>query len=603
MKAILGLHVSHDASACLIIDNEIRFAVQEERLTRTKFYDGFPRKAVQWILDQGVVDPGKLTVAIAGLKQHIENPTWVYLDEAVSAQPLARALGRLAAKAEATLPTGALKSTYFSEEVYRRYLDSELEAVGLKDRPRVFFDHHECHVAGAYLPSPYDEALIVTQDGRGDELSATYSLGRGTGWTRSFVQTADASLGQIYAGVTGHLGFKPLRHEGKITGLAAFGKDTALREKLEALFTVADNGAITRVSSAELEAQTGGKVRFDARERKLMNVAPKEYAEHTHFGITFRYWLVAHAAGMPREDVAYAVQAATENLVVKSIGAYAHASGATLPVPVGLAGGLFANVKLNQRVRELPEVSDVFVQPAMGDCGLSVGAALLAAQADGTLERKALRHVYTGNAYTDDEIEAVLANWPSKPVYRRSDNVEDEIGQMLADKVIIGRFNGGMEFGPRALGNRSIIIHPGDAEVNKSMNDRLRRTEFMPFAPSVLDRRSADYFIGYEDHQITTDWMTITYDVFEDKQASIEAVVHIDGTARPQVVRADTNPSYYKILEAFEARTGIGCFVNTSFNMHEEPIVASPEDALRAFDEGSVDVLAIGNFLVSPRKD
>lgn len=600
MEVVLGLHVSHDASACLIINNEIRYAVQEERLTRTKFYDGFPREAVKWILGQDVGPIDRIKVAIAGTYQHIENPSFVYLADSVGRQPLASARGRIAAKAASIIPAGPLKTLYFSKNVYARYLDSELEAVGLNGNPRRFFDHHECHAATAFLPSPYQEALVITQDGRGDGLSGTYSVGRGTHLERRISQSADSSLGQIYAGVTGYLGFKPLRHEGKITGLAAFGSDTELRTKLEGLFTVADDGSIFRVSSLELEAQFGG-AKLCVREKKLVNAGPPEYAEHTRFGIVFRHWMAKVAEGMSREDVAYAVQTATENVLLASVRAFASASGTSLPVPVALAGGLFANVKLNQRIRDLAEVSDVFVQPAMGDCGLSVGAALLASKEDGAFVRKTLRHVYTGNQYTDEEIEGVLSVWPSKPRYERFEQVEQEIGRLVANKLVVGRFNGAMEFGPRALGNRSIIIHPGDGEVNKSMNERLQRTEFMPFAPSVLDHRAADYFVGFQDHQITTDWMTITYNVHEEKKASIEAVVHVDDTARPQTVRAETNPSYFKILEAFEAHTGLGCFVNTSFNMHEEPIVCTPEDALRAFDLGSVDVLAIGSFIVTPR--
>ncbi len=244
------------------------------------------------------------------------------------------------------------------------------------------------------------------------------------------------------------MGFKPLRHEGKITGLAAFGGDSALRRKLEALFTVAQDGRITRISSKALESQVG-PLRLDARERKLINAAPAEYHEHTRFGIVLRHWLATHAEGMQREDVAFAVQAATENLIVASVGGYARTSGATLPVPVGLAGGLFANVKLNQRIRdEIPEIADVFIQPAMGDCGLSVGAALLAAQEDGSLERKPLRHLYYDSAFSDNQIEEVLALWPSKPVYRLSNDIEAEIGEMLAAKKVVGRFSGGIEFGP-----------------------------------------------------------------------------------------------------------------------------------------------------------
>ena len=159
-----------------------------------------------------------------------------------------------------------------------------------------------------------------------------------------------------------------------------------------------------------------------------------------------------------------------------------------------------------------------------------------------------------------------------------------------------------MEYGPRAQGNRSILLHPSDDRLNGIVNKRLKRTEFMPFAPSVIDFRAKDYFIGYDTKHLAAEWMTITYDVFEERQKEIEAVVHVDGTARPQVVKEAFNPSYYKILQEYNKLSGIGCIVNTSFNMHEEPIVASPEDALRAFDQGSVDILAIGNYIVQKKE-
>lgn len=601
MTKILGLHVSHDASACLLVDGELVFAVQEERLTRKKFYDGFPRESVKWILEQSSVAPRDLEIAIAGVAQHIENPVWVYLDDAIEQRPLTQWIGRIAGKIESMSQADIAKHLYFSKDAYSRYIRAELGELGLAGRPVHFFDHHECHAATAYLPTPYDEALVLTQDGRGDCLSGTVSLGRGGHLKRIIAQPSAASVAQLYAGVTKFLGFRALRHEGKITGLAAFGRDTPLREKIEGLFDIAEDGRISRVSCETLLGQIGF-VKLTTREQKLINAGPIEYRESDRFGIIFQHWLAKFAAGISKEDIAYAIQAACENIVLNSTVALVRSAGHKAPLHIGLAGGLFANVKINQRIRDqVPGVGDVFVQPAMSDCGLSVGAALLLHQSRGGMRGGPLRHVYLGNDYSDASIENILRRWPSAISFEKVASVEQTVARLVAERRVVGRFNGAMEFGPRALGNRSIVLHPGDASMNQVMNQRLNRTEFMPFAPSVLDRRAADYFAGYQDHHTTADWMTITYNVHATKQKEIEATVHVDGTARPQVVRRATNPSYYKILSEFEKLTGIGCMVNTSFNMHEEPIVASPEDALRAFDQGSVDVLAIGSFVVKPQ--
>ena len=597
MSSILGLHVSHDSSACVVVDGKVVSAVQEERLSRVKFDEGFPRRALEWVIRDSGVARQDLVVAVAGMKQHTETPCWNYLPTDKSWGRASRALGRLAAKVESLAPTGLLKGLYFSQDYYGTWLRNELDRSGLNAEGLFFADHHRCHAASAFYASPFRNALILTQDGRGDGLSGTCYRGSQAGLENAFEQDSGCSLGQLYAGVTAFLGFRPLRHEGKITGLAAFGSDSELREDLEALFHVGANGALGRKSSDSIARELGG-IELTAREKMILRVSPAHYKEHVRFGIFFRHWLAVKASGMSREDVAYAIQCATENVMIssarRSIESYHHGGRANLC----LAGGLFANVKLNQRLAEMDEVDRIFVQPAMGDSGLAVGAAYLAGQEHGSVPRVATREVYSGLEFSDSEIEPILATWPSNIEFSRSDHVEREIGELLARGVIVGRFAGRMEFGPRALGARSILVHPGDPKVNQTINERLRRTEFMPFAPSVLDRRAADYFIGFEDGQVAADFMTVTYDVYPEQAPSIAAVVHIDGTARPQVVHQDLNPSYYSVLEEFESRTGIGCIVNTSFNMHEEPIVATPQDALRAFDQGSVDVLAIGSFVV-----
>jgi len=269
-----------------------------------------------------------------------------------------------------------------------------------------------------------------------------------------------------------------------------------------------------------------------------------------------------------------------------------------------MAGGVFGNVKLNQRIAQIPKVTSLFIHPDMGDGGTALGAAFIEWEKELSKRGKSflgkrLNNVYFGPEYTDKNIEDALKKY-SLP-YEFHKDIECRIARLISEKKIIGRFNGRLEYGPRALGNRSIIAEPTDKTINDWLNKRLRRTEFMPFAPSVLDRAAPSLYKDYSKAAYAAEFMTITFDVEPHAQKMAPAVCHIDNTARPQVVTKEQNPSYYKIIEEFEKITGIPIIVNTSFNMHEEPIVCTPEDAIRAFLDGSVDYLALGNYLIKGR--
>jgi len=560
--------------------------------------------AIQYILEKASLSPtDNISIAIAGQLQHIENPLMIYLQEASKPRKLLGFFARICASIEGALNINLLKNVYFNRKAYHQYLKDEFTAIGFNPNLLNYqlYDHHLCHAATAYFPSESSHALIFTQDGRGDLLSGSVYLGAGNELTCMYTQNSGDSLAQLYAGVTKYLGFRPLRHEGKITGLAAFGKSTELKDQIIQLFSIEENGMINKT---RIQQQNGSLSQVSTSQKKILKASPEEYTDFNEFGLSFQQWLKQHGANYTREDVAFAIQAATEEVMLKSIAKTLQVAKVEQPVDIGLAGGLFANVKLNQRIRGLgSEVNNVFVQPAMGDGGLSLGAAILRYQELSVRRLEPMvQPPYLGNWYTNEEIKLALDKWSNPIEFQFHEEVELEIARLIHEGKIIGRFNGKMEFGPRALGNRSILLHPSDDRLNGIVNKRLKRTEFMPFAPSVIDFRAKDYFIGYDPKHLTADWMTITYDVFRKKQKEIEAVVHVDGTARPQVVKETFNPSYYKILKEYNRLSGIGCIVNTSFNMHEEPIVASPEDALRAFDQGSVDILAIGNYLVQRKK-
>ncbi|MBM4000044.1 MAG: hypothetical protein FJ297_10995 [Planctomycetes bacterium] len=262
---------------------------------------------------------------------------------------------------------------------------------------------------------------------------------------------------------------------------------------------------------------------------------------------------------------------------------------------IALSGGVNANVKLNQRIREVPGVKCVFVYPNMGDGGCATGAAMLACGA-ASFRAEPIDHVYYGPDYADHEIESALRD--ANLAFDRSPDIEETVADLLVENRIVGRFEGRMEYGPRALGNRSILYPAQDPDVNQWLNHQLGRTEFMPFAPAALASEAPQLFKNLDGCEKTAEFMTVTFDCTERMTRQCPAAVHVDHTARPQLVSPTTNASFHAILAAYHRRTGIPSVINTSFNMHEEPIVCSPDDAIRAFLQGRIDYLAIGSYLV-----
>ncbi|MFQ5768160.1 MAG: carbamoyltransferase C-terminal domain-containing protein, partial [Acidobacteriota bacterium] len=300
-----------------------------------------------------------------------------------------------------------------------------------------------------------------------------------------------------------------------------------------------------------------------------------------------------------REDVAAALQKMTEDLVCDYVRDAVRLTGKP---DVCLAGGVFANVRANQRIAEMEGVRGLYVHPGMGDTGQATGAALYvaasqaAAAGDAAASVRFLQDVYLGPSFSPARIEKAIAEAGLSAT--RVPDPERFIARQIADKKIVGRLAGRMEYGPRALGNRSILADPTDRSINDWLNQRLHRTEFMPFAPSILEEEAGAWYKNWKKDHVAARFMTITYELMPGKEKEAAAVAHVDRTARPQIVRRQDNPSYHKILTEYRALTGLPLCINTSFNMHEEPIVCTPEDALRAFQEGSVDVLALEEFMI-----
>jgi carbamoyltransferase len=564
-------------------------------------HSGFPFLSLSAVLKQTGCDPEEVDrVAVVGLDSQDETLGNYYakMRERVGKQNTGwtRFVSDVLSVVDNVIPGINLRRA-----VARRMVLRVLAEAGFSRTKIEFVDHHLAHAASAYFCSGWPNALILTADGKGDQVSHRTCIGR-KGRIETLFSSPDIhSIGFFYTVITQFLGFKRLQHEGKVTGLAAYG-DRSVTAHLRAP-VVYDVDRHTFINTL----MTSSEQRFYiVIYWKLLREDPKLLWDllRTSANIGGRYsqyvierFCEKHFSNISREHVAAFAQHCLEEEVIALAKDVLSITGDT---HVCLAGGTFANVRLNQKIRELPGVENVFIQQAMGDGGLSIGAAQYVYAQNGHEAAlrtvRFLRHAYLGTSFDGRSIEEQGRCYGL--VVRFCNPIEDVIGRMVADGLIVGRFAGAMEWGPRALGNRSILADPRSPNINDVLNQRLRRSEFMPFAPSILEPHAGEFFEDYCSEHLAARFMTTTYNVFADKIPLVPAVVHVDGTARPQVVREIDNPSYYRIIDAFRRETGIPLLVNTSFNMHEEPIVHSPEDAIRAYLAGAVDVLAMETYLM-----
>lgn len=575
---ILGITDHLTSGAALIEDGTVRAAVNEERLARKKMVMGFPRLSIAACLRIAGVEPRDIDlVAVASKWGHLM-PSLVDFDSGVLGvregwvkAAFFAAGSRLAALRDA-LPF--LESAYYGlrRPVYaqrRRGVRSILrEELGIA-APVEFVWHHEAHAAGAYYASGFGDALVATLDGSGDGHSSHIYEARGGRMRLLHTVPSFDGIGNYYGYITHLCGFKMGKHEGKVTGLAAFGEDCH-RGLLER-FIRYENGSM----------RNAGKLFRRGALRKLASALPRNAR---------------------REDLAASIQSLSEDICTRYI---AHWMARTGLRQLALAGGVAANVKINQRIHELPGVERIFIYPAMSDEGLAAGAALVASAQRGAgpaRGRRCFDHVYLGPEYSEREMRSALES--AGVAFTRPLDIEEHIARRLAEGYVVARVAGRMEYGPRALGNRSILYRPDDRSVNDWLNQRLARTEFMPFAPSTLAEHADRCFVGLDGAQDAARFMTITFDCTREMRERAPGVVHVDGTARPQLVSAADNPQYHRIIQELMRLTGLPTVVNTSFNIHEEPIVCTPRDAVRAFLQGHLDLLALGPFLAkSPQAD
>lgn len=604
---VLGIHLGHDATAALIDDSgNVLAAVAEERLSRIKYHTGFPYRAIDEVLRIAGISKQDVT-HVATATQRIFFPGLDQLNEYFLSSDLdylrANDLFNMPSLENKFLRLGKLLVQNLkpgrgqndddvlesAAELTRDTIRKKLDELGFAHAALEVVEHHHTHAAGAFFTSGVRDALIITIDGAGDGLCATATLATDGVLKRISGANADCSPGRFYSEITRFAGFKRNRHEGKITGLAAFGNPEKYYPKLKPFLRFNPG-----TEQFEFDAPALGTV--TRKLKTVQRILNNENFGNPYVEAFFEFLKKNFDPAKDIADLAAAAQRIVEEIAVEYTEHFRKSHPASNVV---LAGGLFANVRVNQKIAELSGVDYMYVHQNMGDGGCALGAALSCLHESNKRPSHHLRpaNVYWGAEFSNSEIEECLRK--NGMPFEQIDDIEPRIAELIHQGKVVGRFDGRMEYGPRALGTRSILASPTDKSINDWLNKALRRTEFMPFAPAVLAEHADELFCRLDNGgaDFAARFMTVTFEVQRDWAQRTAATTHIDGTARPQLVRSQDNPSYYRIIEEYYKLSGIPVVINTSFNIHEEPIVNSPDDAIRAFRQGAIDYLAIGNYL------
>lgn len=566
---VLGIHDGHNASAAVLIDGQVVAAVQEERLSGIKNHGGIPERAIAEVLRLAGINWDR--VDQVALHSH-------HMPHARNREELVdhyRKVGKLSGRMR-----GALRQTpvnHLFRKRRRKQRMDELAAAGVPMQKLQVVEHHQAHAAAAYFGSPWrdEPVLVLTCDGAGDDLCATISLGQGLELTRLEAIPEAESIGNVYALVTFLLGMVPNEHEYKLMGMAPYAPDEGVAKS-------------RKVFDRMLAFDPGGAPRWSRR----AGVPPTYYSLE---------WLKSNLEFHRFDWVCGAVQTWVEDLLVEWVRRAIRTTGVHR---VALGGGVFMNVKANQRILELPEVESLFVFPSCGDESNAIGAAYqLTAQAFLRTGRKAediprLRDVYWGADLSEEEIEAVIAPLRASCRIERHDDIERVVADHLAAGAVVARCKGRMEFGARALGNRSILADPANSRVIRIINDMIKNRDFwMPFASSMLAERQDEYILNPK--QIPSPYMILAFPS-TDKVDQFRAGAHpYDLTVRPQTVEQSWNPDYHRLISLFAERTGKGIVLNTSLNLHGYPMVGGAKDAVHVFLNSGLQHLALGQYFIS----
>lgn len=592
---ILGISAYyHDSAAALVVDGEIISAAQEERFTRKKHDDRFPSQSISYCLTQAGIHPEDIDYVAFYDKPFLKFER--LLETYLSFAP------RGFSSFSAALPIW-VKEKLFQKKILVRELEHLDSNIDWKSR-LLFSEHHLSHAASAFYPSPFEEAAVLTMDGVGEWSTTSLAIGRGSALSIEREIHFPHSIGLLYSAFTYYTGFKVNSGEYKVMGLAPYGKPRYAQAIKDHLIDIKADGTF-RLNQDYFNYCTGLTMtnrRFD----RLFGGQPR----HQDAPITQRHM-----------DLAASVQAVVEEIVLRLTRSIARETGLK---NLCLAGGVALNCVANGKILRDNAFQNIWIQPAAGDAGGALGAALLAHHLNGEGDRKAgskdsMRGSYLGPSFTQDEIARRLTDTGAVYEVLTDDALVQTCAESLADGKVLGWFQGRMEFGPRALGARSILGDPRSTQMQKTMNLRIKyRESFRPFAPSVLREDLSEWFDLDDDSPYMLMVAEVSrnkrIEITEDEEALfgieklniphslIPAVTHVDYSARIQTVHRDTNPRYHALISSFKGLTGCPMIVNTSFNVRGEPMVCTPEDAFRCFMGTDMEALAIGNCFLTKDK-
>lgn len=578
---ILGINESHTASAALLKDGEIIAAAAEERFTRKKLQAGIPKGAIKFCLDFAKISPADIDlVAVSDIEPPFLPPFESPYHKFKPPLPiLALLLLNLEEKLEALLPPTKkllilLYKLLISLQLFKRQRARKKnlrKAIGINTDKFVFISHHTSHAASALFSCPQTSSkkafLVFTCDGVGDFESATIAKYHNGKFKKLVSIDFGQSIGFFYQHVTQFLGFKPIEDEYKVMGLAPYTNTKNARRVYKIL---------KRFFKIDKEKNSW---KMTISEYHLWHKLPR-------------------LIGYKRFDhIAHAVQIITEEILTEWV---KNAIKKFKIANIICSGGVFANIKINLKIAKLKSVKYAYFMPSPGDETNAIGAAYYAYFQKTQTTPKPLTHLYLGPSYQTRDIAKILKSRESKFRVSQPKDINLTVAKLLAGGNVVARFAKRMEFGARALGNRSILASPKDTSIVEFINSAIKNRDFwMPFAPTVLAERAKDYLFA---HKADSPFMTVAFDITQKAQEDLVAAIHPrDLTTRPQILEKSANSSYYDLIKKFEKLTGVGAVLNTSFNLHGEPLVCSPHDAIRVFVKSDLKYLILEDWLISKK--
>lgn len=572
---ILGLNLSHNSTACLLKDGEIIGCISEERFNRIKNYSGFPKQAVAYLLKTEHITKNDLDLVVNGgetltyewnPENDRKNPRKKYLFMIYNLMSFSQRFDKL--------------FRYIHYLITKKPSKTEINSLikyNLRISPSkiLYAPHHICHAYAAYfgaVPAKerLEKFLIITHDAEGDMLCGLVLKAGNNSFEVIRKIPAGNSMAALYGSVTSLMGMKINEHEYKIMGLAPYASEYEIK-KTYPLF-----GSFIQINGSSISTRFGMRASYMYLARKLV--------------------------GRRFDGIAGALQKAVEE---KTIAWIKNLIAETGIHNIALGGGFFMNVKVNKLIGEMKQVKKLFICPSSGDESNAIGAAYwgyewYCKKNSDNFSPKPFSNLYLGPLFQEKEIERILNDFKKLDKFsiRAENNIERVIAELLSQGEIVARFNGRMEWGARALGNRSILADPRNPDAVRVINDQIKSRDFwMPFAPTILATRADDYLINLK--KLSAPFMVLAFDTTELGRRDLRAAIHpYDYTARPQILEKDANRLYYKLIKEFEKLTGVGAVLNTSFNLHGEPIICSPEDAIKTFLNSGLQYLALENYLL-----